>query len=157
MVLPRAWSAFRHYGSLGNAWHVVRMSPRAAFDPSISPSGNHFWLLCVVAQPIPIALLELNTFGHAVCALIIYMIWWEKPFEVDYPTMIFSQDLWDVCALKSMIEGKSAISEVWDSLFTMEMEDYEYTKNYESQYTSINQCHHAPLSIGYLRRPFAKR
>lgn len=33
----------------------------------------------VVAQHIPISLLELNTFGHAVCALLIYLLWWEKP------------------------------------------------------------------------------
>ncbi|KAI4220082.1 MAG: hypothetical protein LQ349_008175, partial [Xanthoria aureola] len=49
------------------------------------------WFLatCVtrLAQRIPISLLELNTFGHAVCALFIYLLWWEKPFEVDIPTI----------------------------------------------------------------------
>lgn len=41
-----------------------------------------------VSEHIPISLLELNTFGHAVCALLIYVLWWDKPFEVDYPTVL---------------------------------------------------------------------
>ena len=45
---------------------------------------------------IPISLLELNTFGHAVCALLIYFLWWNKPFDVDYPTVIQSKTLIDI-------------------------------------------------------------
>lgn len=30
----------------------------------------------------PISLLELNTFGHAVCALITWLLWWHKPFDL---------------------------------------------------------------------------
>ena len=52
-----------------------------------------------VAQPIPISLLELNTFGHAVCALFIYLLWWEKPFEVDIPIIVHSEALLDMYAL----------------------------------------------------------
>ncbi|KAL9033990.1 MAG: hypothetical protein Q9180_005652 [Flavoplaca navasiana] len=61
------------------------------------------WFLttCVtrLAQRIPISLLELNTFGHAICALFIYLLWWEKPFEVDIPTEVHSQALLDMYAL----------------------------------------------------------
>ncbi|KAL8758101.1 MAG: hypothetical protein Q9199_001734 [Rusavskia elegans] len=61
------------------------------------------WFLttCVtrLAQRIPISLLELNTFGHAICALFIYLLWWEKPFEVDIPTKVHSKALLDVYAL----------------------------------------------------------
>ncbi|KAL8644022.1 MAG: hypothetical protein Q9226_007979 [Calogaya cf. arnoldii] len=61
------------------------------------------WFLatCItrLAQGIPISLLELNTFGHAVCALFIYLLWWEKPFEVDIPTRVHSKALLDVFAL----------------------------------------------------------
>ena len=60
-----------------------------------------------VAQRIPISLLELNTFGHAACALLIYLLWWEKPFEVDMPTMIQSQMLWDMRALRWMQQNGS--------------------------------------------------
>lgn len=52
-----------------------------------------------VAQRVPISLLELNTFGHAVCLLFIYLLWWEKPFEVDIPTEVHSQVLLDMFAL----------------------------------------------------------
>ena len=49
---------------------------------------------------MPLSLLELNTFGHAVCALLIYLLWWEKPFEVEFPTMIEDQMFWDLRAYK---------------------------------------------------------
>ena len=52
-----------------------------------------------VAQRILISLLELNTFGHAICALFIYLLWWEKPFEVDIPTIVRSEVLLDLYAL----------------------------------------------------------
>ena len=52
-----------------------------------------------VAQRIPISLLELNTFGHAVCALFIYLLWWEKPFEIDMPTIVHNEALLNMYAL----------------------------------------------------------
>ncbi|KAL9113059.1 MAG: hypothetical protein Q9227_002671 [Pyrenula ochraceoflavens] len=36
----------------------------------------------------PVSLLELNTFGHAICALIIYVLWWYKPFDLPKPFVI---------------------------------------------------------------------
>jgi len=33
-------------------------------------------------QRLGISLLELNTFGHAVCTLAIYLAWWKKPLDV---------------------------------------------------------------------------
>ena len=40
------------------------------------------------AQGLAISLLELNTFGHAVCTLIIYGLWWSKPLGIDEPDKI---------------------------------------------------------------------
>ncbi|KAK3497360.1 uncharacterized protein B0T23DRAFT_426481 [Neurospora hispaniola] len=40
------------------------------------------------AQGLAISLLELNTFGHAVCTLIIYSLWWSKPLSIDEPEKI---------------------------------------------------------------------
>lgn len=60
-----------------------------------------------VTQHISISLLELNTFGHAVCALMIYLIWWEKPLDVDYPTVLQSRTLWKIAALRWMNQGRS--------------------------------------------------
>ena len=62
-----------------------------------------------MGQRIPISLLEVNTFGHAICALFIYLLWWEKPFEVDIPTTIESQPLLDLYAL-AWIRTRSASS-----------------------------------------------
>ena len=41
-----------------------------------------------LAQRMPISLLELNTFAHAICALLVYVLWWHKPLDVHEPTVI---------------------------------------------------------------------
>ena len=33
-------------------------------------------------------MLQLNTLGHSVCALIIYLFWWKKPLDVEQPVFI---------------------------------------------------------------------
>lgn len=45
-----------------------------------------------LAQDLPVSLLELNTFVHTLFALITYMLWWKKPFNVDVPTTIPKPD-----------------------------------------------------------------
>ncbi|KAF4637087.1 hypothetical protein G7Y89_g991 [Cudoniella acicularis] len=49
-----------------------------------------FMAQCVtrVAQGLSISLLELNTFGHCIIALIIFGAWWDKPLDVSYPTLV---------------------------------------------------------------------
>ena len=69
---------------------------------------------CAVAQHIPISLLEINTFGHAICVLLVYLLWWEKPSEVDYPTMVDSQILWDIRALDWIQNNRSSAVESFD-------------------------------------------
>ena len=41
-----------------------------------------------LGQGMPISLLELNTFAHAICALLVYLFWWDKPLDVHEPTVI---------------------------------------------------------------------
>ena len=41
-----------------------------------------------LAQGMPISLLELNTFAHALCALLVYLLWWNKPLDVQEPTLV---------------------------------------------------------------------
>ncbi len=43
-----------------------------------------------LGQGLAISLLELNTFAHALCALAIYYIWWDKPLDIDEPTVIYT-------------------------------------------------------------------
>lgn len=44
--------------------------------------------LARVAQRLPLSLLELNTFAHAFCTVIVYAIWWKKPLDVERPLLI---------------------------------------------------------------------
>ena len=55
-----------------------------------------------LAMALPVTLLELNTFAHSICALLIYMLWWEKPLDIGEPTLIktdASETLRDFCAV----------------------------------------------------------
>ncbi|KAM7206092.1 hypothetical protein V8F20_002874, partial [Naviculisporaceae sp. PSN 640] len=42
-----------------------------------------------LGQHLGISLLELNTFGHLVCALGIYILWWHKPLDIQEPLTIY--------------------------------------------------------------------
>ncbi|EKM56211.1 uncharacterized protein PHACADRAFT_257308 [Phanerochaete carnosa HHB-10118-sp] len=53
----------------------------------------HLFYFCVscalrLAQSLPLSLLELTTFAHAVCAVATYVVWWRKPFDIAEPTVI---------------------------------------------------------------------
>jgi hypothetical protein len=49
-----------------------------------------FCVQCVfrLAQGLSISLLELNTFAHALCALLVYLLWWNKPLDIEQPTIL---------------------------------------------------------------------
>ena len=49
-----------------------------------------FGVNCVtrLVQSLPISLLELNAFAHACCTLLIYVLWWDKPLDVEEPTLV---------------------------------------------------------------------
>lgn len=51
-----------------------------------------------VTQRKSISLLELNTFAHAFCALLIYALWWHKPQDVEEPTLLQGEKEWEMCA-----------------------------------------------------------
>lgn len=78
----------------------------------------------IVAQRIPISLLELNTFGHAVCMLLVYFLWWEKPFEVDYLKTLEGPILWDIRAILSMQSDGSRIVESYIQELKPNLESY---------------------------------
>jgi hypothetical protein len=41
-----------------------------------------------LASHLPVTLLELNTLGHAICALAIYVSWWHKPLDAKDPHVL---------------------------------------------------------------------
>jgi len=39
-------------------------------------------------EDLPISLLEINTCGHVACAMVLYLLWWSKPFDVQDPSLL---------------------------------------------------------------------
>lgn len=62
-----------------------------------------FWfcLQCIarLAQNQAISFLELNTFGHAICTLLVYLLWWHKPLDIKSPSLLVGEEAWQFCAL----------------------------------------------------------
>ncbi|KAL9102697.1 MAG: hypothetical protein Q9163_002188 [Psora crenata] len=56
----------------------------------VCAQAGWFCASCItrLANGLPISLLELNAMAHALCALVIYMMWWCKPLDVLEPTVI---------------------------------------------------------------------
>ncbi|KAK0616740.1 hypothetical protein B0T14DRAFT_568320 [Immersiella caudata] len=40
------------------------------------------------ANHLPLTLLELNTVAHVACALVTYVLWWNKPLDVEHPMVL---------------------------------------------------------------------
>ncbi|KAH9214331.1 hypothetical protein DL95DRAFT_281021, partial [Leptodontidium sp. 2 PMI_412] len=36
-------------------------------------------------QHLPVSMLELNAFAHALCTLAVYILWWHKPLDISQP------------------------------------------------------------------------
>ncbi|KAL8646763.1 MAG: hypothetical protein Q9226_006725 [Calogaya cf. arnoldii] len=71
-----------------------------------------FCIQCItrLAQSLPVSLLELNTFGHALCTLAIYIFWWDKPLDIEEPTTINNRKLFPLIAYMWMTSRISAQS-----------------------------------------------
>ncbi|KAL8668740.1 MAG: hypothetical protein Q9168_006645 [Polycauliona sp. 1 TL-2023] len=67
-----------------------------------------FQCLTRLAQSLPISLLELNTFGHALCTLAIYIFWWDKPLDIGEPTAIDNSELDPIFSYMWMSSAVSA-------------------------------------------------
>lgn len=69
-----------------------------------------FCATCItrLASSLPISLLELNAFGHALCALLIYAMWWQKPLDVDEPSLVEEDKAQPLLAYMWMSSGIGA-------------------------------------------------
>ena len=67
--------------------------------------------ICRLAQGLSISLLELNVFGHAICALLIYVLWWSKPKDISEPAKIVGEESYPVAAFMCNI---SSIGSSWE-------------------------------------------
>jgi hypothetical protein len=52
--------------------------------------ASWFCLSCIarISQKLPLSLLELNTFAHALCPVIVYVLWWRKPLDIEQPLLV---------------------------------------------------------------------
>ena len=70
-----------------------------------------FWfcIQCVtrLCQGLETSLLELNTFCHAICALRMYLLWWNKPLGIKKPTMIQAKEKLHAIALLYIVSAGS--------------------------------------------------
>ena len=66
--------------------------------------ASYFCAQCAfrLSQQYSISLLELNVFAHALCALILFWLWWDKPQNVSEPTLITDKVGLDLCAYYSL-------------------------------------------------------
>jgi hypothetical protein len=60
-----------------------------------------------LAAHLPQTFLEINTIGHVLCALIMYMFWWDKPQDIQEPTVLPCTGYEDVCAYMWMCSNLS--------------------------------------------------
>lgn len=58
-----------------------------------------------LSQNLAISLLELNTFAHAVCTLIIYVLWWDKPLDIEEPTILRGKNMKEATALFLLVNA----------------------------------------------------
>ncbi|KAK6532648.1 hypothetical protein TWF281_006829 [Arthrobotrys megalospora] len=65
--------------------------------------------LARLAQQLPISLLEVNTMGHVLCALVIYILWWSKPREVGEPTVLHGEWVNSLCSFMYMSSRISGV------------------------------------------------
>ncbi|KAF2141460.1 uncharacterized protein K452DRAFT_272338 [Aplosporella prunicola CBS 121167] len=68
------------------------------------------WFVCQcitrLTQHLSVSLLELNTFGHYICALLIAFLWWHKPLDVGEPTLLRNSASQELPALLYMAENR---------------------------------------------------
>ncbi|KAK4167918.1 hypothetical protein QBC43DRAFT_310466 [Cladorrhinum sp. PSN259] len=70
-----------------------------------------FCATCIgrVAQHLPLSQLELNTFAHALCTVIVYVLWWMKPLDISIPHAITDARIRPLTAYAWMASKTSAI------------------------------------------------
>jgi hypothetical protein len=83
-----------------------------------------------LATGLPLSFLEINTLGHAVCALIMYAFWLQKPQDVRDPTLISCIPMQGHMAYMWM---SSALSQAYDGKKgELSRLEYHYLQNEDS-------------------------
>jgi hypothetical protein len=101
-----------------------------------------FCVSCLVrvGQQLPLSLLELNTFAHAICTIIVYFIWWKKPLDVERPVLITSERARPLLAFMWMSSKTSARADIKDH------GDRTYTVGRDPEFEAIDQGPKLPIN-----------
>lgn len=72
--------------------------------------ASYFCIQCTfrLSQQLSITLLELNVFAHALCALLLFVVWWNKPRDIREPIVLQDEEALDMCAWLAMGKGERA-------------------------------------------------
>jgi hypothetical protein len=70
-----------------------------------------FCLSCIarISDRLPLSMLELNTFAHALCTVVVYILWWKKPLDIEQPLLIRNESLNPLLAYMWMSSNTSCI------------------------------------------------
>ncbi|EPE33738.1 hypothetical protein GLAREA_06751 [Glarea lozoyensis ATCC 20868] len=63
-----------------------------------------------LAQGLSICILELHTFAHALCTLLIYCFWWDKPLDVSEPSLVVGSETHGIAAIMALFWDFNASS-----------------------------------------------
>ena len=96
-----------------------------------------------LAQGLAVSLLELNVFGHAICALLMYLLWWDKPLDIEEPTVLSGNMAREMCALMCMRSFPGASSDEKNGLPKLPELPYGV------RYGSTRQCNIAEVSANH--------
>jgi hypothetical protein len=85
--------------------HILDKSKASALA-KLLVCGQTAWFCCQciarLSQGLTISLLELNTFVHAICALLSYIFWWHKPLDISESTILQSNTAVVLLLVKAM-------------------------------------------------------
>ena len=104
---------------LAKCGYLPRISKEDILDKNKSDNVSRMlsvlqalWMLAQIVGRLigkmPVTLLEVNTLAHIICAIIIYLLWWDKPKLINEPTKIRGDWVPSVCAymyMSSQISG----------------------------------------------------
>jgi hypothetical protein len=94
------------------------------------------WMVAQVAgrliKGLPVSLLEINTCGHVACAIVLYLLWWSKPFDVQDPSILEEDAL-------TLLFLCSQISAVNDNIPDIRCFHYNSTRKKSNQFASLSQ------------------
>ena len=117
--LPRVTLTPRGIALLARYGYLPKISREDILDKNKSDNASRLlsvlqalWMFAQiigrVASKLPVTLLEVNTLAHIICAIIFYLLWWNKPKLINEPTKLSGTWVPSLCAymyMSSQISG----------------------------------------------------